>query len=77
MLNEKINLPDDFYGITLKLQKKMTPKEKRIALPVKLLWENYIKVKKESEKLWLTMSWFISMLISTYISTEIKSENRK
>lgn len=55
----------------------MTPKEKRIALPVKLLWENYIKVKKESEKLWLTMSWFISMLISTYISTEIKSENRK
>ncbi len=49
----------------------MTPKEKRIALPIKLLWENYTKVKKESEKLWLTMSWFISMLIADYDSVNI------
>lgn len=47
--------------------------EKRIPFQVKMPEQNYNKMKSEAEKLWLTMSSFINMLVFTYDSTVINT----
>lgn len=54
----------------------MLNKPKRIPLQVKLLESNYNKIKTESEKLWITMSALLSLLIVNYKSVNIKSDNQ-
>lgn len=55
----------------------MTNKEKRIPFLVKLLESNYNKTKIESEKLWLTMSGFLSILISSYQWIDVKFDKQE
>lgn len=55
---------------------EMSNKEKRIPFQVKLLESNYNKTKLESEKLWLTMSAFLSILISSYQWMDVKLDNK-
>lgn len=51
----------------------MKNKPTRVPFQIKLLKEHHDKIKIESEKLWLQMSSFISMLIAKYDWVEIKS----
>lgn len=53
----------------------MSFKEKKIQFPIKITKEHRQKIEKESNKVWLTMSGFMSMLIETYKYTEIIRNN--
>lgn len=46
-------------------------RKKRIPFQIKLLEDNHIKMKSEADRLWITMSSFVSMLITKYDSTDI------
>jgi len=54
----------------------MSIPEKRIPFQVKLLESNYNKTKTESAKLWLTMSAFLSILISSYQEVDVKFDDK-
>lgn len=50
----------------------MKNKIKRNLFSIRLLPENYEKMKIESDKLWLTASAFISFLIKKYVETKVE-----
>ena len=45
--------------------------EKRIPFLTKMKPEVYKKMKLEAGKAWLSMSWFVAMLITKYINTDV------
>lgn len=49
--------------------------KKDIPFPIKLTQLQHDKITAESKAVWLTKSWFMTMLIETYVRTDVIRED--